>query len=358
MLSVTFSRRVHQDFLYQEAESSFASARSLPYSPQDTFLVNNIPTTTTGTMPWSKKLRAGVVMALVKSTPRERNESRAVHEARAVFAHQHPTTVAQFKARPDIRSVDMLPNGAALADILAVWGTRGHGWQFILPPLARARRGRIPELSDVRAVREITIGEASTHDLEEAALYVQKSLQTQQETFFFALPAADTESVQVTCPDPLGDTVHPMDIARMIKEQRNSGVITLPIGKTGQSATKVPVRFMVGGPGWAMHIRLPVHQTDDYNLVIQRLPFNPATRGLYEAIGVTVGSGITADFHEWFYILHPPDLAGIQGLWADRKTDRVPKTPTGGWCQHHPVKFARCCLVDTGGHTGQVFRCE
>jgi hypothetical protein len=153
-------------------------------------------------------------------------------------------------------------------------------------------------------VREITIGEASTHDLEEAALYVQKSLQTQQETFFFALPAADTVSVQVPCPDPLGDMVHPMDIARMIKEQRDSGIITLPIGKSGQSATKVPIRSMVGGPGWAMHIRLPVHQTDDHNLVIQRLPFNPAIRGLYEAIGVTVGSGITADFHEWFYYVH------------------------------------------------------
>jgi hypothetical protein len=95
-----------------------------------------------------------------------------------------------------------------------------------------------------------------------------------------------------------------MDIARMIKEQRDSGVITLPIGKSGQSATKVPVRFLVGGPGWAMHIRLPVSQTPDHNLVIQRLPFNPAFRGLYEAIGVTVGSGITADFHEWFYYVH------------------------------------------------------
>jgi hypothetical protein len=216
MLSVTFSRRVHQDFLYQEAESNFASACALPYTPQDTFLVNNIPTTTTGTKPWSKKLRAGVVGALAKITQeshhQERNESKAVHEARAMFAHQHPTSVAQFKARPDIRSTDLLPNGSALADILAVWGTRVPGWQFILPPLARARRGRIPELSDVRAVQEVTIGEASTRDLEEAALYVQKSLQTQQETFFFALPAADTESVQVTCPDPLGDTVHPMDI--------------------------------------------------------------------------------------------------------------------------------------------------
>jgi hypothetical protein len=192
MLSVTFSRRVHQDFLYQEAESNFASARALPYTPQDTFLVNNIPTTTTGTKPWSKRLRAGLVGALAKITPRERNESKAVHEARAVFAHQHPTSVAQFKARPDIRSTDLLPNGSALADILAVWGTRVPGWQFILPPLTRARRGRIPELSDIRAEREITIGEASTRDLEEAALYVQKSLQTQQETFFFALPAADT----------------------------------------------------------------------------------------------------------------------------------------------------------------------
>jgi hypothetical protein len=53
-----------------------------------------------------------------------------------------------------------------------------------------------------------------------------------------------------------------------------------------------------------MHIPLPVHQTDDHNLVIQRLPFNPAIRGLYEAIGVTVGSGITADYHEWFYYTH------------------------------------------------------
>jgi hypothetical protein len=134
MLSVTFSRRVHQDFLYQEAETSFASARALPYSPQDTFLVNNNPTTTTGTKPWSKKLRAGVVGALAKSTPKERNESKAVHEARAVFAHQHPTTVAQFKDRPDIRSSDLLPNGSALVDILAVWGTRVAGWQFIRPP--------------------------------------------------------------------------------------------------------------------------------------------------------------------------------------------------------------------------------
>jgi hypothetical protein len=241
MLSVTFSRRVHQDFLYQEAESSFASARALPYSHRDTFLINNDPTTTTGVKPWSKNLRAGVVGALAKSTPRQRNESRAVHEARSVFLHQHPNSVAQFKVRPDIRSSDLLPNGSALADILAVWGTRVAGWQFILPPLSRARRGRIPELSDVRAVREITIGEASTRDLEEAILYVQKSLQTQQETFFFALPAADTESVQVTCPDPLGDTVHPMDIARMIKDQRDSGTITLPIAKSGQSGTKVPV---------------------------------------------------------------------------------------------------------------------
>jgi hypothetical protein len=85
-------------------------------------------------------------MALAKITPKERNESKAVHEARAVFAHQHPASVAQFKARPDIRSIDLLPNGAALADIVAVWGTRVPGWQFILPPLARARRGRIPEL--------------------------------------------------------------------------------------------------------------------------------------------------------------------------------------------------------------------
>jgi hypothetical protein len=164
-----------------------------------------------------------VTAALVRITPRERNEPRAVHEARAVFAHQHPTSFSQFKAKPNTRSMDMLPNSAALADILAVWGTRVPGWQFILPLLAKARHRRILELSDVWAVREITIGEASTHDLQEATLYVQKSLQTQQETFFFALPAADTESVLVTCPDPLGNTVHPMDIARMIKEQRDRG---------------------------------------------------------------------------------------------------------------------------------------
>jgi hypothetical protein len=138
MLSVTFSRRVHQDFLYREAETNFASARALPYSSQDTFLINNNPATTTGTMPWSKKLRAGVTAALVRITPRERNEPKSVHEARAVFAHQHPTSVAQFRARPNTRSTDMLPNGAALADILAVWGTRVPGWQFILPPLAKA----------------------------------------------------------------------------------------------------------------------------------------------------------------------------------------------------------------------------
>jgi hypothetical protein len=53
-----------------------------------------------------------------------------------------------------------------------------------------------------------------------------------------------------------------------------------------------------------MHIRLPVSQTPDHNLVIQRLPFNPAIRSPYEAIGVTIGSGITADFHEWFYYVH------------------------------------------------------
>jgi hypothetical protein len=124
MLSVTFSHRVHQDFVYREAETNFDSARAQPYSPQDTFLVNNIPATTTETTPWTKKLSAAVTAALVPITPRERNEPKAVHEARAIFAHQHPTSVAQFKARPNIRSSDMLPNGVPLVDMLSVWGTR------------------------------------------------------------------------------------------------------------------------------------------------------------------------------------------------------------------------------------------
>jgi hypothetical protein len=169
-----------------------------------------------------------------------------------------------------------------------------------------ARRRRIPDLSDIQAVREITLGEVSTHELQEVTLYVRKATQTQQETLFFALPAADTESVLVTCPDPLVKTVHPIDIAGMIKEQRSSGVIILPIGRSGQSSTKVPVRLMVGGPGWAVHIRLPVSQTPDHNLVIQRLPFNPEIRNLYEAIGVTVGHNSRLPRMVLFY---PPDLA-------------------------------------------------
>jgi hypothetical protein len=49
----------------------------------------------------------------------------------------------------------------------------------------------------------------------------------------------------------------------MIKEQRDSGIITLHIAKSGQSGTKVLVRFMVGGPGWALHIRYQMEMAEN-----------------------------------------------------------------------------------------------
>jgi hypothetical protein len=68
---------------------------------------------------------------------------------------------------------------------------------------------------------------------------------------------------------------------------------------------------MIGGPGWSVHIQLPVHYTGgEYPQIrITKGTYCNKFAEVYHAIGTATGRDISADYHEWIMF--------VEAVWPE-----------------------------------------
>jgi len=270
--------------------------------------------------------KTDMLNALKDETKIGRSRPASEREALRVFSVQTPD-------RPTLRKVGryntstLLPGGVPILDHLTARVQDSPDWSGLLPVLEDLRSSRLPEDKKSKSYRELTLGESSPRDWWEARQFMEHHIQRSKESSV-AFFAADTESVQVLKTWDRDNRKESAEdsLLRHLQEEIESGhkirsFTVIPEKYTRVQGTKVPmpVRFMVGGRDWEVHVRLPTHNEQAGEVVHMDLSLDTKiskeVREFWKAIPSAVGIDITKDYVTWSRFLNV--------LWEDAFFEEV-----------------------------------
>ena len=282
--------------LAHRARSSQDEARRRPARPEDSFLVDEVlsrpsPGQPNGVLPFSNSLHGAVCGFLKAKQARESGEGPHESEIRRVLSAQKPTESRRFQIG-SVSASDTLPGRAPLVDHLYVRAMADPDWRFIDPALMVARNNRCPSLTQPPLIRELTLGQSTPAEVDEAISFLKTKCKDVRRVFFFCQLAGDVEAISI-----------PQAQWADIKSRVPGETVHLDLAASGESGHKLPVRFMFGHVGWEIHLRLPILEGADPDypkrLSISPGELQPGVQKLIEAAGSLAGVNIGADISEF-----------------------------------------------------------
>jgi len=228
---------------------------------------------------------------------------------------------SQVPQRPTLRKVgsfntsELLPGGVPILDHLTARVQDSPDWSGVLPVLEELRNSRLPSDKNLENYRELTLGESSPKEWWEALQFMNHHLE-QDRRSLTPFCAADTESVQVSMNWDRSSRESVEDsLLGHLKEQIDEGathrcftVIPEKYSTHKGSKASLPVRFMLGGRDWQVHIRLPTHNEKGKNEVYMTLTLDTQLTkevdDFLKAIPCAVGVDIVKDYVSWARLLH------------------------------------------------------
>ena len=305
--------------LRTQARESQLRARARSVREEDSFLVTParfgisprpddptavIPMTTTEAELLQQELFLKGITYRHLSEEKGKDEGSSEREIRCVLIAQRPWGGTQFR-RADAAS--MLPGGAPLIDHLLVRLESTPDWARNLPAVEMLRaRHRLPDMSNLPTVKELTLGVSSDRDVKDVMQFMQNMIAATTSKFGICQLGTAVQSLRVARSD--------IDILYASKpgQPRSFRVVT-----PGEPAENLPVRLMFGHVGWQIHIRLPVKR-EEYNLCLTPGELQEGIPTIVSKMYYCVGIGITEEFERWFKVveaLYGRILSRLCPLW-------------------------------------------
>ena len=281
--------------LLSRARASQRLARGRRARPEDAFLVDAVtgrPSAghPTGVVPFSTSLHTTVCKYLKQKLPRNDGEGPHESEIRRILEMQDPTTSRRFNT-DGVCASDTLPGRAPIVDHLQVKISDDPDWAFLKPTVDVIRSNRCPSAAKLSTVYEITLGESTPDQINEAIAFLKAKCKETRRTFTICQLTGDVESLAI-----------PPSAWTAISEAAPGEPVPFRTTVENESGHMFAVRLMFGHLGWEVHLRLPINKNDtgtDDTLVVTGFQLQPEIYKLVEAAGTLAGIGITADIQSF-----------------------------------------------------------
>lgn len=299
--------------LLEKARTHQRAARNTKAEPADAFLIT--PDSTGLTSGFTsvvhlsgKKDKTGLIAALKKGNLHGQGRPTSEREVMQVF-HTQSYHSPTLRVLDGSHTSERLPGGVPLIDHLAARVIDSPDWNGLMPVIEDLRTARLPEGRGLDNYRELTLGRSSPEEWAEATQFLKDRLAEDLDSPF-PFCAADSESVQVSVnwSKGLKETVED-SLLRHLEDYRKDGhkdrVFTVFPDRRTPSGTKaeLPVRFMVGGRDWQVHLRLPTESRQDHHSILMALELDtvlpPEADAFLRNLPCLVGVGITKDVVSW-----------------------------------------------------------
>jgi hypothetical protein len=181
-----------------------------------------------------------------------------------------------------------LLGGSPLVDLFRVWARNELGWDQLLDGIDLASANRTPSHQEFHNVNEITLGETLGSRVLDTAATLRTYRSQLKEKLHITPLAGDSESTSIP-PEVLREF---SDSRRPIRFRRPGAWVK------GAPKAPIPVRFMIGNVGYAVHLCLDLgsHSGEGTNhLCLRTGTLQPEIQTLLDMAGPLVGVGIKED---------------------------------------------------------------
>jgi hypothetical protein len=185
-----------------------------------------------------------------------------------------------------------LPGGSPLVDLLRVRARNELGWNQLMDGISLASANRTPSHHEFRNVNEITLGETLGSRILDIIATLRDYRSQLKEKLHITLLAGDSESTSI-----------PPEVLRKFSDNRRPIHFRRPAAWVkGTPKALIPVRFMIGNVGYAVHLRLDLgsHSGEGTNnLCLRTGTLQPEIQTLLDVAGPLVGVGIKDDIDKF-----------------------------------------------------------
>jgi len=314
--------------LLAAARSHQRSARATAATPQHAFLITSgrVETTCAHVTHLSGKHdKPTLLTGLQDSPPSKRDSYASEREAMQVLAAQKEDRSTIQKVG-QFNTAEFLPGGIPVLDHLAAFVHESPDWRGLIPTLEELRNTRLPSPEGTSDFKELTLGVSTPEEWSRARSVLLEHLEKDRETLF-PFCAVDTESVQVRetwdrAPGETAEGALLFHLRSEIQKGRKERNFTVEPRKYSHGTKAgIPVRLMVAGKDWHIHIRLPteteLHKGYQYLALRLDTQLCKEVGEFFRALPVAVGVDITEDYVSWARLMFV--------LWGDTSFEEVPR---------------------------------
>jgi hypothetical protein len=279
------------------AETAQEYARRRRATPEDCFLATPVSETSEGAAvvrPLSSSQIRELDRAFLSQARGNRHLEQSERLITAVLSAQHPDAVTAVQH--PVNMLDTFPGHVPLIDHLRVRASSELGWDLVVGGIDAASAHRIPTLAESACFDEIVVGHTSSDRILRIIDKLKRFKRKICEQFHICLLAGDSESAAIP----------PATLANF-KVSKAPTVFKRPDPwVAGVSKTNMPVRFMIGHLGWAIHVRINLEamtDSDPNTLTLAACTLQPELQTLIDEAGTLVGVGICEDISKFNDVL-------------------------------------------------------